>query len=317
MRRTQDLRQWRGSGIILAVIAAALANSAEAAVLPGPWGALSTGSAQASAAGVTEGWVLANSFDHTVGLSEAIMVANEQMNVTTQLVPVGTGIATISFGPGGIFFTGSNLAPGHPFNPAETDFVQIGGNGAGFAVPVVLFRAVPDDSYSVSMTATARTHGGSMTDSHSSTGSPSASTSATAVFGPTPGGSPAEPFTTFSYFASLTVSVNGGPLQSLFSGGFGLDGSGNLNTTGDITPADIAATPTGFAFAAPIDFSMDLTDPVTSFEFNFHSEGDLRTVAVPEPAYIAPLLTTLLGAAVCRMLSRARKGTAGHAFRQA
>jgi hypothetical protein len=305
MRRNLNLSSPLQWPLVLAVIAGGLVNSADAAKLPGPWGALSTGSAQASAAGVTEGWILENSFDHKVGLSEAIMVADEQMNVTTQLIPVGNGVATLSFGPGGISFTGSNLAPGHPFNPAETDTISIGGSGAGFSVPVVLFRAVPDDSYSASMTATARTHGDFMTDSHSSTGTPSASTSATAVAGQTLGGSPAEPFTTMSYFASLTVSKNGGPLQTLFSGGMSLDGGGALHTMGDITPADITATPTGFSFAAPIEYSTDLTDPVTSFVFNFHSEGDLLTVAVPEPAYINPLLMTLLVGALYSTISRA------------
>jgi hypothetical protein len=306
MRNILSLRSSRQWPLVFIALAGGFVDSVDAAVLPGPWGALSTGSAQASAAGVTEGWILANSFEHKVGLSEAIMVADEQMNLSTTLVPVGTGIATISFGPGGISFTGSNLAPGHPFNPAETDTISIGGSGAGFSVPVVLFRAVPDDSYSVAMTATARTHGGSMTDSHSSTGSPSASTSATAVFGPTPGGSPAEPFTTFSYFASLTVSKNGGPLQTLFSGGMSLDGGGTLHTMGDITPADITATPTGFSFAAPIEYSTDLTDPVTSFVFKFHSEGDLLTVAVPEPYYIKPLLITLVAGALWLKISRRR-----------
>jgi hypothetical protein len=92
-----------------------------AATLPAPWGALSTGTASVSGSGLFENWILANSFEDLAGLSEAIMVANEQQVVTTQLVAVGTGI--LSFGPGGISFMGSNLAPGHPFNPNPTDTI--------------------------------------------------------------------------------------------------------------------------------------------------------------------------------------------------
>jgi hypothetical protein len=91
------------------------------------------------------------------------MVAHEQQNVATQLVGVGTGI--LSFGPFGVSFSGSNLAPGHPYNPKPTDTISVG--GGGFSVPIVIEQAVLDDQYSASMTATARTHGGSASDPES------------------------------------------------------------------------------------------------------------------------------------------------------
>jgi hypothetical protein len=87
-----------------------------------------------------------------------------------------------------------------------------------------------------------------------------------------------------------------------------LDSDGTLHTMGDVTPADVIATPTGFSFAAPIEYSTDLTDAVTSFVFNFHSEGDLLTVAVPEPAYVNPLLMTLVAGAIYLTISRGWAG---------
>jgi hypothetical protein len=105
----------RPSSVALSlVLSVGLPVAAGSATLPPPWGALSTGTTSASVAGVSESWLLANSFEDQAGLSEAIMVANERMNVTTQLVTVGAG--TLSFSGGGITFTGFNLAPGHPNN---------------------------------------------------------------------------------------------------------------------------------------------------------------------------------------------------------
>lgn len=270
-----------------------------AATLPPPWGALSTGIASSSGAGVFETWILANSFEPQSGLSEAIMAAAEHQVVTTQLIGVGTGTLEIT---GSLTFTGSNLAPGHPYDPRETDVVSVGG---GWAIPVVLEQAVLDDAYSVALTATARTHGDQMTDSESDSGSPIASTSATAVAGPTPGGSPGIPFTTFFYFSSITVSINGAPPTSLFSGSLSLDSQGTLHTSGDVSPANFTATPGGFTFSAPIDFTAQLTSPNESFTFDYESFGDLLTVATPEPATLPILLALLALASAVHLRKRA------------
>lgn len=284
-------------------IALLLQTVGAAASLPAPWGAISTGTVSASASGVLEDWILANSFEDTAGLSEAVMVTNEQQQVTTQLVGVGTG--ALSFSGGAIVFTGMNLAPGHPYN-SGLDFAEVG--GGGFSVPVVFYQAQPDDDYSVNMTATAATHGGSMTDPESDSGTPSATASATAVFGPTAGGATATPFTTFSYSGSVTVSENGGPADSLFSGGFSLDSQGNLTTNGDVSPADLTSTAGGFSFSVPIDFSTVLTDQTDSFVFDYQSEGDLITeaAATPEPPSAFVLFPLLVSLVILRWRTIAR-----------
>lgn len=258
-----------------------------------PWSAIAAGSVQSGPDGVLSFALLANGFDCTCGLAGAVVEQLAHQHVTTALVPVGGGI--LSFAPGTFLrLTGQGLLG--PVRPNTVDIIEVG--GGGFAVPFVWELAVPDDNYTAEVTTTAFTHASSQTTSSSGSGDHSAAAGSVASAGPDPAPPVAIPVTSISFDGHITVSKNGGPAETLFSGGLAFDTHGRLTTSGGIHPGDVTISSDprpgfyNFALSTPLSFSSPVADG-DSFDFEYYSKTTLLTVGVgaecPEPGTLGCL----------------------------